>query len=84
MTDIPVPSPDAALLPLIALIVGRQSLGEPPIFRSEFVIANFILALTLACFIAPARSKRLIGLVIAFSIGIAMARFPHEAPGVSA
>jgi hypothetical protein len=72
MTNRPVPYAELMLLPPIVLIVARWTLAGPPIFRSEFVIEDFILLLTLACLVAPSRFKHLIGLAINCLIGTAM------------
>jgi hypothetical protein len=61
------------LLSVIALIVVRQALGGQPAFRSEFVIEDFILLLTLAFSLAPSKFKHLAWLVIPCSISTTMA-----------
>jgi len=61
--------PELVHLPLIVLVIVRRAVGEQPIFRSEFVIEDFILLLALACFVVPLRFKRLIGLVISCLAG---------------
>jgi len=61
------------VLPLIAFIVVRQALGGQPVFRSEFVVEDFILLLTLASGLAPSRFKPLIWRVITCSMEITMA-----------
>ena len=48
----------------IVLVVARQALAGQPVFRSEFVIEDFILLLALAGFVVPQRFRRLVGLVI--------------------
>jgi hypothetical protein len=64
--------PEIVYLPLIVLVVVRRAVGGPPIFRSEFVIEDFILLLALACFVVPLRFKRLIGLAISCLVSTTM------------
>ena len=63
---------ELAQLPLIVMVVVRRAVGGRPIFRSEFVIEDFILLLALACFVVPFRFKRLIGLVISCLVSTTM------------
>ena len=72
MTNKRVPYPELVLLPPIVLIVARQALWGQPVFRSEFVIEDFILLLTLAGFVAPSRFRHLIGLGINCLMGTTM------------
>jgi hypothetical protein len=66
------PYHELILLPPILLILARQALAGQPVFRSEFAIEDFILLLTLACFFAPSRFKRFVGLVINCSMSTTM------------
>jgi hypothetical protein len=72
MTNGRLPYP-GFLLALIAFIVVRQALGGQPVFRSEFVVEDFILLLTLAFGLAPSRFKPLIWRLITCSMNITMA-----------
>ena len=72
------------LLLTIALIVLRQTLLVPPIFRSEFVIEDFILLLALVCSVAPTRFKPLIWSVVSCLMSTTMTfigwRLPNKLP----
>jgi hypothetical protein len=63
---------ELALLTIV-LIVARRAIGGPPIFRSEFVIEDFVLLLSLVSFVAHLRFKRLIGLMISCLLSTTMA-----------
>jgi uncharacterized membrane protein YccC len=73
----------ALVLPLIAGIVVRQTVGGPSVFRGEFVIEDFILLLALTGGFAPSRFKRLILCLISCVIGTTMVLFPLPRVNVS-
>jgi len=72
MTNRQLPYP-ALLLSAVAVIFVRQALGGQPAFRSEFLIEDVLLFLTLASAFAPARFKPPAWLLISCSLSITVA-----------